>query len=153
LTTDRLKEHYEKLRERGLTNRTLRLIHIVIKASLREAVTQRKLVRNPAAAIQTPRKSRKITIRFFKPDEAKSFCEAAETDKHGVIFLFALETGMRPEEYLALRWSDLDWEKKQVTVSRTSSWPREGGYKFIETAKTKKSHRTLPVSSNPYHLN
>jgi len=147
LTSDRLMEHYEKMKERGLTNRTLRHIHIVIKAALREAVTQRKLVHNPAASIQTPRKSRKISIRFFKPDEAKSFCEAAKTDRHGAIFLFALETGMRPEEYLALRWSDLDWAKRQVTVSRTLSLPREGGYKFIETAKTKKSYRTLPVSS------
>jgi integrase len=147
LTTDRLKQHYEKMRERGLTNRTLRLIHIVIKAVLREAVDQRKLARNPATSIQTPRKSRQITICFFKPDEARIFREAAETDRHGTIFLFALETGMRPEEYLALRWTDLDWVKGHVIVSRTLSWPREGVYKFIETTKTKKSYRTLPLSS------
>jgi integrase len=134
------------MRERGLTNRTLRLVHIVIKAALREAVGQRRLARNPATSIQSPRKSRQITIRFFKPNEARVFCEAAETDRHGTIFLFAVETGMRPEEYLALRWSDLDWVKGQVIVSRTLFWPREGGYKFIETTKRKKSYRTLPIS-------
>jgi hypothetical protein len=31
-------------------------------------------------------------------------------------------------------------------ISRTLSWPREGGYKFIDTDKTKKSYRTLPIS-------
>lgn len=148
LTSKQLKLYYEYLRdERELSNRTVRHIHILIKAALAEAVRHRQLARNPADAIKTPRKMRQITIRFFKPSEAREFWKACKDDKHGIIFAFALETGMRPEEYLALQWTDLDLAKNEIAITRTLYWPRTGGYQFIDRTKSKNSQRIISVSS------
>jgi len=142
-----LKLHYEYLRnECELSNRTVRHAHILIKAALGEALRHRQLARNPADAIKTPRKSRQITIRFFRASEAQEFWKACKDDKHGIIFAFALETGMRPEEYLALQWADLDWVKNEVEIFRTLYWPRSGGYQFIDRTKSKNSRRKISVS-------
>lgn len=55
---------------------------------------------------------------------------------------------MRPEEYLALRWQDIDFERLSATIRRALVWnARGGGFKFLEP-KTKQSRRTvmLPAS-------
>jgi integrase len=51
---------------------------------------------------------------------------------------------MRPEEYLALKWSDIDFEKHTATVQRVLIWRKGGGWYFSEP-KTAKSRRTLPL--------
>ncbi len=64
--------------------------------------------------------------------------------KHGLIFAFALASGMRPSEYLALKWTDIDFVKHTATVQRVLTWRKGGGWYFAEP-KTAKSRRTLPI--------
>jgi integrase len=51
---------------------------------------------------------------------------------------------MRPEEYLALKWSDLDLHAGSATVRRTLVWRKGGGWYFGEP-KTSRSRRTIPL--------
>jgi len=51
---------------------------------------------------------------------------------------------MRPEEYLALKWSDLDLHAGTATVRRTLIWRKGGGWYFSEP-KTSRSRRTVPL--------
>jgi integrase len=65
---------------------------------------------------------------------------------HGLIFEFALLTRMRPEEYLAPQWSDVDFERSTVQVRRAlvrhkKSWS-------FEEPKTARSRRTVYLSSS-----
>jgi integrase len=45
---------------------------------------------------------------------------------------------------LALKWSDIDFEKPTATVQRVLIWRKGGGWYFSEP-KTAKSRRTLPL--------
>jgi integrase len=65
---------------------------------------------------------------------------------HGFLFEFALLTGMRPEEYLALQWPDIDFERATAMVQRVlirhkKSWT-------FDEPKTKGSRRpvSLPIT-------
>ena len=60
-----------------------------------------------------------------------------------------LVTGMRPEEYLALHWKDIDLRQGSATVQRTLCWRREkgGGWYFGEP-KTSQSRRTVPLPAS-----
>lgn len=40
--------------------------------------------------------------------QAAAFLRQAHKGKHGLMFELALHTGMRPEEYLGLKWGDID---------------------------------------------
>jgi integrase len=87
-----------------------------------------------------------IERRVLSPDEAADFLEAADVMPHGLIFEFALLTGMRPEEYLALQWADVDFERGTAQVRRAlvrhkKSWS-------FEEPKTARSRRTVFLSAS-----
>ena len=63
----------------------------------------------------------------------------------GVPSEFALSTGVRRGERLALRWDDLDLERRQFRVVRSLEQLKGGDYRF-ERPKTKKSRRVVRLS-------
>ncbi|MDQ3087463.1 MAG: site-specific integrase, partial [Acidobacteriota bacterium] len=134
---------YNHLTEKGLSARTVRYVHAILTSAFSQAVKWQMLVVNPCNVVDLPRQQ-KTEMKAFSPEQAKRFLEAAKDDKHGLIFAFALASGMRPEEYLALQWKDIDFERNTATVQRTLIWRKGGGWYFSEP-KTAKSRRTLPM--------
>jgi integrase len=56
---------------------------------------------------------------------------------HGLIFEFALMTGMRPEEFLALQWVDIDFERVTAMVQRALiRYKKEWSFEETKTART-----------------
>lgn len=53
---------------------------------------------------------------------------------------------MRPSEALALRWSDIDFDRANATIQRTLQWNKGkgAGWYFAET-KTRRSRRSIPL--------
>lgn len=137
---------YQSMTESGLSARTVRYTHTVLSSSFKQAVKWEMLSRNPCEAVELPRIARN-EMQAVSPAQAQKFLEAAKDDKHGIVFAFALATGMRPEEYLSLKWSDIDLQKGSATVQRTLIWRKGGGWYFGEP-KTKQSRRTMPLPAS-----
>lgn len=137
------KVYGDLLNEQELSARTVRMTHAVLSSALKQAVRWHMLPRNPCEFVDLPRMARK-EMRALSPEEASRFLEAAKTDRLGIVLAFALATGMRPEEYLALKWSDLDLHAGTATVRRTLIWRKGGGWYFSEP-KTSRSRRTVPL--------
>ena len=131
---------------RGLSARSVRYIHAVLSSAFKQAVRWHMLARNPCEAVELPRMAQR-EMQAFSPEEATRFLKAAAEDKHAVLFTFALATGMRSEEYLALRWSDVDLQKGTATVVRTLIW-RKGGEWYFGEPKTSRSRRTVPLPAS-----
>jgi integrase len=55
---------------------------------------------------------------------------------------------MRPEEYLAVQWKDIDLETGGLSVRRALVWNRRGGGYRFEEPKTSKSRRSIPLSNS-----
>jgi integrase len=134
---------YSAVLGRGLSARTVRYVHAVVHRALGQAVRWDLIPRNPADGVQLPRLHRR-EMTVLSPDQVQVFLEAARSRALGVLFAFALATGMRPEEYLALRWSDLDLDAHTAVVRRVLEQPRGGGYRWAEP-KTAQSRRTVPL--------
>jgi integrase len=79
--------------------------------------------------------------RVLSPEEAARFLKVAATKPHGLIFELALWTGMRPEEYLALQWSDIDLSKGTARIRR--ALVRHKKTVQFEEPKTARSRRTV----------
>lgn len=139
---------YAEMQERGLSGRTVRVTHVVLSSALKQAVRWHMLPLNPAQACELPKRTRR-EMKALTPEEAAAFLKEAKEDPHGLIFAFALATGMRPEEYLALQWKDVDLQKGTATVQRTLCWRRQkgGGWYFGEP-KTSQSRRTIPLPAS-----
>lgn len=69
-----------------------------------------------------------------------------QTEYHA-LYLLALTTGMRLGELLGLKWEDLDWKKRILSIKRQLQRDPENG--FIFTApKTKAGTRTITLGKN-----
>src|SRR5262249_25403496 len=91
-------------------------------------------------------------MRAMDAEETARFIEASLDSIWGLVFRFALETGMRPEEYLGLQWRDVDLARGSATVRRTLCWRRSGRTEegfcwYWGEGKTAGSRRTLPLSA------
>ncbi|MDQ3257106.1 MAG: site-specific integrase [Acidobacteriota bacterium] len=137
---------YAEMQERGLSARTVRYLHAVLTSALKQAVRWNMLARNPCEAVELPRMEQR-EMQAFSAEEAGRFLAAAAEDAYVTLFTFALATGMRPEEYLALKWSDVDMQKGAATVVRTLIWRKGGGWYFGEP-KTARSRRTVPFPAS-----
>jgi len=109
------------MQDNGLSPRVIRYTHAVLSSALKQAVKWDMLFRNPASLVDLPRLGRK-EMRAMTPDEASAFLAAVSDTRMAALFIFALTTGMRPQEYLALKWSDIDLNKGTATVRRAIVW-------------------------------
>jgi integrase len=139
-----IQEMVDALKDKGLAPRTVRHAHEILYRALAQAVKWGVLATNPAGAVNLPKQIRR-EMKCFTPKEAARFLDACEGTRFGLVFELALISGMRPEEYLALTWGDLDFQKNTVTVQRVIVWERWTKEKYFAEPKTNKSRRTIPL--------
>jgi integrase len=135
-----IQKVYGEMLARGLSARIVRHAHSALHNALKQAVKWGLLSRNPSDLVDLPKVPHKER-RVLSPDEAQEFLKAAGVMPHGLIFEFALLSGMRPEEYLALQWTDVDFERGTAQVQRAlvrhkKSWS-------FEEPKTARSRRMV----------
>lgn len=135
-----IQKVYGEMLARGLSARVVRHAHSALHNALKQAIKWGMIVRNPSDLAELPKVAHKER-RVLSSSEATLFLEATNIMPHGLIFEFALLSGMRPEEYLALQWSDVDMTRSTVQVRRAlvrhkKSWS-------FEDTKTTRSRRTI----------
>ena len=133
---------YQGMIERGLSPRTVRYTHAVLRSALRQALQWRLLLETPVDGVKIPQQLRG-EMRSLTVEQAQAFLRAALATPHGPVLAVALTTGMRPSEYLALRWQDLDWTRQTVSVVR-SIRRLDGRWCFCDT-KRSRSRRLIKL--------
>lgn len=145
LTPEHIQRVYGNLQRKGLSARTVRYVHSVLSSALNHAERQGMIFQNPCKRCQLPKQHKK-EMNYFTPVEVRKFLAAARDSKQFAMFVLAIETGMRPGEYLALQWQDIDFENASVSVRRTVKVKKGGGF-YFSTPKTAKSNRLLTLSN------
>lgn len=130
------------LTKRGLSPRTVRYTHAVLRSALGQARRWKLLAGNPADGMPLPRADKR-EFHVFTPEEAQRFAAVCREDPAGLVFLVALTTGLRPSEYLALYASDFDRCRSTLAITRTLERTR-GEWRFAGT-KRPRSRRTVSL--------
>ena len=130
-----LQGAYQQMIDRGLSARTIRYTHAVLRSALRQAVRWQVLLNDPTQSVQLPRQQHR-EMRVLTTEQARTFLKIALATPQGHIFTVALTTGMRPSEYLALCWQDIDWEHGTVSIVRTLE-RNNGQWRFAETKRVR----------------
>lgn len=136
----------------GKSASTVHNAHSVLSAAFKQAIREHLLAVNPCSGIELPKNEHK-EMQALTSEEQKAFLEACKRDRYGCLFAFALVSGMRPEEYLGLKWTDLDFERKTASVQRSliRSKAKGGGWYFDKT-KTNKSRRSMPIAETIFEM-
>jgi integrase len=134
----------QKLKE-GLKASSVHLIHALLHKALSNAVRWGLVPRNVCDMVTVPRTS-KPEIHPLTAKEAQKLLETAKGHQLEAMLTVALTTGMRLGELTGLKWSDIDFEHKNLQIRRTVTY--RGGYGFIVSEpKTTRSKRkiVLPI--------
>ena len=98
---------------------------------------------NPCNNIKIPQDFSEKEIEIFKPDEINKLIQISSDYQKDIIML-AYRTGMRIGEILVLKWEDVNFDERFLTVKRTLSGYSSGKPEII-APKTKKSKRRIDL--------
>lgn len=135
LTSRDLQKMYKNLMEHGWVNQrsghgtpdlsgtTVRSVHLMFHSAFERAMKKRLIPRPPPMTV-LPRKYRRW--KTLRPEQLKSYLEAADT--RGILPMFYLElvSGLRKGELAVFLWDDLDIQNRtnsvSVQVHQKSQW-------------------------------
>jgi integrase len=134
---------YPALGRNGVSPALQRKVGTTLTIALNKAVDLELIPSNPATKVRKP-KATKPDMQVLDPDQVARFCAAAAGDRLEALYVAALDTGARPGELFALLWSDVDFDRGFVSV--TKSLEDINGVLRVKEVKTKKSRRRIDLS-------
>jgi len=110
----------------------------IVRQVLNYAILNEELLYNPALSVKVPKKLSK-TVRLNAPQ--------TEIDKikqsNELIACFALYTGARRGELLALKYEDIDYTNSEISINKSVYYIRNKP--FIKQPKTESGNRKVPL--------
>jgi integrase len=135
-----IQKYLNNLATQGYSLKVVSNHRMVVNRILDYAVMEGDIDMNPCASVKTP------------TDLPKSTREAASRSDEQIIKdnsdlwlfpFFALMTGMRKGEILALTWKDIDFDRNYIHV--TKSVAHDGDRPIVKTPKTEAGNRIVPL--------
>jgi integrase len=120
LNARHLDGFYRFLKQEGRSPKTIRNYHAIVAAALHQAVRW-GWIRDNVAEHAKPPKVTPGQVNAPSVDEVIRVVEAAENrdPRLAPLLMLAALTGMRRGELCALRWNDIDFERRELQVSRS----------------------------------
>lgn len=157
---------------------TLKKIIEIINPAIKRAVIEKKMAFNPLDFVAMPRKNNLVGTnedadipKIYLQDEIHKMTKACmgyygtstrntNRYRYAPAYILLLNTGMRVGELAAMRWTDIDFEKRVIRINKTVSTIKNRGrfdestknVHVITTAKTKKSNRCIPMNETAYFI-
>lgn len=85
-------------------------------------------------------------------DEQRKFLMAATGQSYENQYKFMLQTGLRTGELVGLKWDDIDFGKRTVTISRTMEYRYKVGEWRVGPPKSKSGYRTIPLTDEAIRI-
>lgn len=131
---------FKRMALHDYAQKTIANQRIVLNQIFNYAIVEGDLQYNPCASVKIPKGCKK-TVReaASTSDEEKIL----QSDHEWLFPLFALLTGLRKGEILALQWSDIDFEQNIITVNKSIEY--KGNVPSVKQPKTESGVRVVPL--------
>lgn len=143
---DQLKKPDASSKNKPLSQAYIRKHVSLLKTMLTHAYQWEFILNNPCDKVRLPREGRS-SKKIPTESELKQFLAALSEHKilkHRLWVMLAFAKGLRREEIFGLKWQDIDFDKRTLTVARAAVYV--AGYGINEKdCKTDNSYRTLSV--------
>lgn len=159
LKSIQIQRYYNKLYKNGKKSTLIKNINKLLRTFFNYAVDEGYILKNPCSGkrivIPGEKDIEDKEVEVFTNEEIKALEKCLEKHRLKALILLALGTGLREGELLGLKWSDIDFENKELKVERSirqlniinADGTKE--YKTItQTPKSKSSIRTVPIPSS-----
>lgn len=147
-----LQEYYNFLTEEGrkdgkkggLAPASVFKHHCIIHKALKTAVKWELLNKNPADAVEVPKKKRS-KVSFYTSEQAQLMLSLAKATSYYPVLVIAVYVGLRRGEIFGLGWSNIDWDNSLMKIRRTVQYTPETGI-FFKEPKTESGNRDIRIS-------
>lgn len=158
-----------KMLELNYAHGTIHKAYIILNECLNHAVLKDYITKNPCVGVKLPNKENfeKKERRFLNDDEIQTFKEQACVSQsnfnipkyvYGNIICLILYTGLRVGELSALKWKDIDFERKILSVNKAvvvvydySTKPKKRTLTVQDTTKSGKP-RIIPLNQKAIEI-
>ena len=120
------------------STKSLAHIRAVFNVMYQDAIADEIIIRNPLKFVKAPNNVPVVEIKPFTKDEIFTILGNMD-DKIKAYYAIGFFTGMRTGELVALKWSDIDFDKLIIKVQRAKR------NKVESTPKTKSSIRDVDI--------
>lgn len=164
------REHIQELinrlyKKEKLSYSSIKKVYLALNACYKHALIDDVVIKNPCVGIVLPSQKERTKqvsplspceIELLKKEILKQNPDGTPKHQYGHAFLLILNTGLRMGEALSLRWEDVDFQQKTITVNKNSilskkrdaNGNRIGGYEaYIQVGtKTVSGVRVVPIN-------
>lgn len=107
------------------------------------AIIHGHLKYNPVTAVKLPKGLHRGKRSAPTEEQMQTIFRSIDAP-FGFFPLFLLCTGLRKSEALALKWDDIDFEKKEISITKSIDYT-DGAHPKIKPPKTEAGYRTVPI--------
>lgn len=146
ITTAMVEKYIVARQEDRMNLTTLRKLIVTLNQVMKYAVRHGYIAHNPVTDAERPRERADLDqgaetegLQVLTPDEIAALLDAEQDPKYRMLYLLAVMSGARQGELFGLKWSDVDWDKRQMHIQRTFN---EGAWR---KPKSKASNRKIDL--------
>lgn len=145
LRPDHIRGMLRAMESAGLADASRRQVLAIVRRSLKVAVQDQLIARNPADAIDPPSVSKGSHGKFTLL-EARALLEACEVEDGRVLsrWVCALLAGLRQGEALGLTWEKVDFDREMIYVEQAAQQVKGRGVQIVPL-KSAASYRAVPM--------
>ena len=129
-------------------------VHAVLNKLLNDAERKGLVVRNVARLASAPSmaaaRAKGPEMRVWTPDQLARFLRGVEGNRNEALFRLMAMTGIRRGEVVALRWSDVDIERRLLSVRQAANV--YGGRETVDVPKSRRGRRVIDLDVETVRL-
>lgn len=151
ISANNIESFYELRKQEGVKTNSILRVHANLFTFFTWATKNKHIYFNPMIDVNRPKVSEKFMCNFYNESELKQLLIVAKGNKLYMPILMAIAMGLRRSEIVSLKWSDVDFNHKTITIKRKTT--RNNKLKIDESLKKLKnlsSYRTLPLPNFVY---
>ena len=137
---------YGTLREKGYRGGSIKIVHRVLSVAYNHAVRMEVMPRNPIERVKIPRVEIIPTQHIPFKDYQRILTEATWDPYMNARVIVGMCIGLRNGEIYGLKWSDIDWRNKTLTIARQVQRVKGQGLDFYPVKQG--TTRTIPLTDN-----
>ena len=140
IKTKNVTDYFQKLSLYYRSQKTLEKYRLVLNLIFKYAIQMGEITSNPCEFAKMPKGLQKSKRNAASVEDEKII---RETEDCWLFPFFALNTGMRKGEILALQWKDIDFEENVINVNKSVG--HNGNMPIINPPKTEAGVRYVPL--------
>lgn len=153
VNTIHCQEIMNKMADEGYRTSTIYQTRIALYNMLDFAYQNDIIMKNPCNKTvksdigKSSKKMEALTI-----DTQRDFCKVAVGNSYEYQYRFLLQTGLRTGELVGLKWSDIDFKNRILTINRSMEYRHSTGEWRVGEPKSKSGYRTIPLTDEAIEI-